>query len=104
MEESRPRPRGSRWLVRHPRTRGGLKIGTDPMGPHVSQVLRVQPEWPTCQHSSGARAACHLGRTEEKVGMGRGEEIGPRTSFPFFSLYSFLLCFVSFYLQIQISI
>jgi hypothetical protein len=96
MEESRPRPRGSRRLVHHPRTHDNLKINTDSTGPHVSQVLRAQPERPTCRHSSGARGM-PFGPHRKKVGMGRGEEIGPRTSFP---LFLFTLFFYVFFLFI----
>jgi hypothetical protein len=86
MQESHPRPRGSRWLVRHPRTRGGLKIGTDPTGPHVSQVMRAQLEQPTYRHASGTRGM-PFGSHRKKLEWAVAKRLGPELVFPFFTLF-----------------
>ena len=103
MQESHPRPRGSRWLVRHPRTRGGLKIGTDPTGPHVSQVMRAQPERPTCRHSSGARGM-PFGPHRKRLEWAVAKRLGPELVFPFFVfILFFYVMFFFFYFWIPIS-
>jgi hypothetical protein len=103
MVERRPRPRGSRWLVRHLRTHGGLKIGTDPTGPHVSQVMRAQPERPTCRHSSGARGM-PFGPHRKRLEWAVAKRLGPKLVFPFFVFILFFYVFFIFIYKFKIQI